>query len=121
MKEVYILCKPEEVEKVQKDLDSISQETKDKAEFHIITDINEIPEEKRAQLEVINLDEKYKEPQPIDTYTFHKLPEVRIEEYIERDCTEFQKLSSFDRKVKNQARQRLEKQALKYQNRHYKK
>lgn len=35
--------------------------------------------------------------------------------------TEFQKLSSFNRKEKNQARKKLEHQALKYQNKHWKK
>lgn len=35
--------------------------------------------------------------------------------------TEFQKLSSFNRKEKNQARRKLEHQALKYQNKHWKK
>lgn len=35
--------------------------------------------------------------------------------------TEFQKLSSFNRKEKNQARRKLEHHALKYQNRHWKK
>ena len=35
--------------------------------------------------------------------------------------TEFQKLSSFNRKEKNQVRKKLEHQALKYQNKHWKK
>lgn len=35
--------------------------------------------------------------------------------------TEFQKLSSFNRKEKNQARRKLEHRALKYQNKHWKK
>ena len=35
--------------------------------------------------------------------------------------TEFQKLSSFNRKEKNQARRKLEHQALKYRNKHWKK
>lgn len=55
------------------------------------------------------------------TYQYH-IPEVpNIEEFVEENKTEFQKLSSFNRKEKNQARQKLEHQALKYQNRHWKK
>lgn len=50
----------------------------------------------------------------------YHIPEVpNIEEFIEENKTEFQKLSSFNRKEKNQARRKLEHQALKYQNKHW--
>lgn len=56
-----------------------------------------------------------------EAHQYH-IPEVsNIEEFIEENKTEFQKLSSFDRKEKNQARKKLEHQALKYQNKHWKK
>ena len=52
----------------------------------------------------------------------YHIPEVpSIEEFVEENKTEFQKLSSFNRKEKNQARRKLEHQALKYQNKHWKK
>lgn len=59
-------------------------------------------------------------------YQYH-IPEIpnievpNIEKFVEENKTEFQKLSSFNRKEKNQARQKLEHQALKYQNKHWKK
>lgn len=50
------------------------------------------------------------------------IPEIpNIEEFVKENKTEFQKLSSFSRKEKNQARKKLEHQALKYQNKHWKK
>lgn len=52
----------------------------------------------------------------------HHIPEVsNIEEFVKENKTEFQKLSSFNRKEKNQARRKLEHRALKYQNKHWKK
>ena len=56
-----------------------------------------------------------------EAHQYH-MPEVpNIEEFVEENKTEFQKLSSFNRKEKNQARKKLEHQALKYQNKHWKK
>jgi DNA-directed RNA polymerase alpha subunit len=123
MKEIYILAKPEEVSKVE---NIINDKLKEIANIKIITDINEISEEHRKNLEIINLDEQKNNKQSdidFNTLTYHNIPASipTIEELTQGTKTEFQKLSSFDRKEKNQARKKLEHQALKYQNRHYKK
>ena len=123
MKEIYILAKPEEVSKVE---NIINDELKEIANIKIITDINEISKEHRKNLEIINLDEQKNNKQSdidFNTLTYHNIPASipTIEELTQGTKTEFQKLSSFDRKEKNQARKKLEHQALKYQNRHYKK
>lgn len=60
------------------------------------------------------------------THQYHieklEMPDVpSYEPELPYKQTEFQKLSSFNRKEKNQARRKLEHQALKYQNRHWKK
>ena len=133
-KEIYILVKPEEVERISEEV----KRYQDIADVKVITDINEIPQDKRKNLEIANIEdgtrkslkdvaldkiseEKFSEIVE-QYYTFHKMPEVpNIEEFVKENKTEFQKLSSFDRKEKNQARKRLEHQALKYQNKHYRK
>ena len=133
-KEIYILVKPEEVERINEEV----KRYQDIADVKVITDINEIPQDKRKNLEIANIengtrkslkdialdkmaDEKFSEIVE-QYYNFHKMPEVPdIEEFVKENKTEFQKLSSFDRKEKNQARKRLEHQALKYQNKHYRK
>jgi len=134
-KDIYILCKPEEVSKVE---NSITDELREIGNIKIVTTTLEIPQDKREVLEIADIedatrkslkdialdkmsDEKFREI--VDQYyTYHKMPEVpTVEELIKENKTEFQKLSSFDRKEKNQARKRLEHQALKYQNRHYRK
>lgn len=123
MKEIYILAKPEEVSKVE---NIINDELKEIANIKIVTDINEIPEEYRENLEIVSLDEQRNNKQSntdFNTLTYHRMPVSipTIEELTQGAKTEFQKLSSFDRKEKNQARKKLEHQALKYHNRHYKK
>ena len=111
MKEIYILVKPEEVERVNEEV----KKYQDVADVKVITNINEIPQNKKQKLEIANIEaEQY--------YPLYKMPEVpAVEELVKENKTEFQKLSSFDRKEKNQARKKLEHQALKCQNRHYKK
>ena len=123
MKEIYILAKPEEVSKVE---NIINDELKEIANIKIITDINEIPEEHRKNLEILSLDEQKNNKQSnvdFNILTYHKIPASipTIEDLTQGSKTEFHKLSSFDCKEKNQARKKLEHQALKYQNRHYKK
>ena len=133
-REIYILVKPEEVERINEEV----KKYQDVADVKVITEINEIPQDKRKNLEITNIengtrkslkdialdkmtDEKFTEIVE-QYYTFHKMPEVpAVEEFVKENKTEFQKLSSFDRKEKNQARKRLEHQALKYQNKHYRK
>lgn len=133
-REIYILVKPEEVERINEEV----KKYQDVADVKVITDINEIPRDKRKNLEIANIengtrkslkdialdkmaDEKFSEIVE-QYYNFHKMPEVPdIEEFVKENKTEFQKLSSFDHKEKNQARKRLEYQALKYQNKHYRK
>ena len=134
-KDIYILCKPEEVSKVE---NSITDELREIGNIKIVTTTLEIPQDKKEVLEIADIEdatrkslkdialdkmseEKFKEI--VDQYyTYHKMPEVPVvEELIKENKTEFQKLSSFDRKEKNQARKRLEHQALKYQNKHYRK
>lgn len=134
MKEIYILVKPEELERINEEV----KRYQDVADVKVITNINEIPQEKRKNLEIANIEDgtrKSLKDIALDKmseenfreiaeqyYNFHKMPEVPvIEELVVENKTEFQKLSSFDRKEKNQARKKLEHQALKYQNRHYKK
>ncbi len=134
-KDIYILCKPEEVSKVE---NSITDELKEMGNIKIITDINEIPQDKRENLKITHIEdgiqksmenialdkmseEKFREIAE-QYYNYYKMPEVpTVEELVKENKTEFQKLSSFDRKEKNQARKRLEHQALKYQNKHYRK
>lgn len=133
-KEIYILVKPEEVERVNEEV----KKYQDVADVKVITDINEIPHDKRQNLEIAYIEDgtrKSLEDIALDKmteekfseivehyYNFHKTPEVPdFEELVAENKTEFQKLSSFDRKEKNQARKRLEHQALKYQNKHYRK
>lgn len=133
-REIYILVKPEEVEHINEEV----KRYLDVADVKVITDINEIPQEKRKNLEIANIEngtrkslkdiamdkmtaEKFTEIAE-QYYNYYKMPEVpNIEEFVKENQTEFQKLSSFDRKEKNQARKRLEHQALKYQNKHYRK
>lgn len=133
-REIYILVKPEEVERINEEV----KKYQDVADVKVITDINEIPQDKRKNLEIASIGdvtrkslkdiamdkmtaEKFTEIVE-QYYTFHKTPEVpAVEEFVKENKTEFQKLSSFDRKEKNQARKRLEHQALKYQNKHYRK
>ena len=134
MKEIYILVKPEEAERINEEV----KRYRDIANVKVITDINEIPQEKRKKLEIANIEdgtrksvnsealdkmseEKFREIAE-QYYNFHKIPEVPdVEELFKENKTEFQKLSSFDRKEKNEARKKLEHQALKYRNKHYKK
>lgn len=133
-KEIYILVKPEEVERINEEI----KKYQDVADVKVITDINEIPQSKRENLEIANAkdgtrkslkdialdkmtEEKFSEIVK-QYYSLYKMPEVPVvEELVKENKTEFQKLSSFDRKEKNQARKRLEHQALKYQNKHYRK
>ena len=133
-RDIYILVKPEEVEHISEEV----KRYRDVADVKVITSINEIPQEKRKNLEIANIengtrkslkdvaldkmsDEKFSEIVE-HYYNFYKMPEVpHIEEFVKENKTEFQKLSSFDRKKKNQARKRIEHQALKYQNKHYRK
>lgn len=133
-REIYILVKPEEVERVSKE----TKKYQDVADVKIITSVNEIPQDKREVLEIADIEdatrkslkdiamdkmtaEKFTEIAE-QYYPLYKMPEVpAVEELVKENKTEFQKLSSFDRKEKNQARKRLEHQALKYQNKHYKK
>lgn len=133
-REIYILVKPEEVERINEEM----KKYQDVADVKVITDINEIPQDKRKNLEIASIGdgtrkslkdiamdkmtaEKFTEIVE-HYYNFHKMSEVpAVEEFVEENKTEFQKLSSFDRKEKNQARKRLEHQALKYQNKHYRK
>lgn len=134
-KDIYILCKPEEVSKVE---NSITDELREIGNIKIVTTTLEIPQDQREILEIADIEdatrkslsdialdkmtnEKFSEIVE-QYYTYHKMPEVpTVEELVKENKTEFQKLSSFDRKEKNQARKRLEHQALKYKNRHYKK
>lgn len=134
-KDIYILCKPEEVSKIE---NSITDELREIGNIKIVTTTLEIPQDKREILEIADIEdatrkslkdialdkiseEKFREIAE-QYYTYHKMPEVpAVEELVKENKTEFQKLSSFDRKEKNQARKRLEHQALKYKNRHYKK
>lgn len=134
-KDIYILCKPEEVSKVE---NSITDELKEMANIKIITNINEIPRDKRQNIEIANIEDGTRKSmisEALDKmseenfreiaeqyYPLYQIPEVpAVEELVKENKTEFQKLSSFDRKEKNQARKRLEHQALKYQNKHYRK
>lgn len=116
MKEIYILVKPEDVERINEEV----KRYQDIADVKIITDINEIPQGKRKNLEIAKIEDET--INSFNSKVYDKMPEFpNVEELFKENKTEFQKLSSFDRKEKNNARKKLEHQALKYQNKHYKK
>ena len=131
MDKIYILCKLNNVDSVNDLISTLKQQ----ADIEVITDISEIPEEKRNDVKMLVEDEISKtiSPQSLTNEYYNHMNEVLssmvcemtaaplIEEICNDNISEYHKLSSFDKKIKNQARQKLEKQALKYQNRHYKK
>ena len=123
-------------QKVQELVDKILQEHPEYGEVTVIGDLSELPENVKtdADSKVISdfvgdlakhfedVVEKPSAEDLIRTYEKYCVPEVpNIEEFVKENNTEFQKLSSFNRKEKNQARKKLEHQALKYQNKHWKK
>ena len=108
-----IIIYNKEKQKVQELVDKILQEHPEYGEVRVISDLSELPED---VVEVPSAEAL------IWTYEKYCIPEVpNIEEFVKENKTEFQKLSSFNRKEKNQARKKLEHQALKYQNKHWKK
>ena len=52
-KEIYILVKPEEVERINEEV----KRYQDVADVKVITDINEIPQDKRKNLEIANIED----------------------------------------------------------------
>lgn len=136
--------------KVQELVDKILQEHPEYGEINVIGDISELPEDLKISKVVDantgmvisdlvgditkHLDDVVEMPSTEEliqafekAYQYHipeklKMPDVpTYEPEHPYKQTEFQKLSSFNRKEKNQARKKLEHQALKYQNKHWKK
>lgn len=146
-----IIIYNKEKQQVQQLVDKILQEHPEYGEVMVIGDLSELPEDLKISevvdtatgvripepdSKVISelVDDMTKRLEDVDgmsaedlirtyekAHQYH-IPEVpSIEEFVEENKTEFQKLSSFNRKEKNQARRKLEHQALKYQNKHWKK
>lgn len=123
-----IIIYNKEKQKVQELVDKILQEHPEYGEVMVIGDLSELPEGLKIS-EVVDTATGVRIPEPdskviselVGTMTKHLEEVPSIEEFVEENKTEFQKLSSFNRKEKNQARRKLEHQALKYQNKHWKK
>lgn len=145
-----IIIYNKEKEKVQELVDKILQEHPEYGEVTVIGDLSELPENIKIS-EVVDantgmvisdlvsditkhLDDVVGMPSTEELFqAFEKAYQYHIPEKLEMSDaptyepehpykqTEFQKLSSFNRKEKNQARKKLEHQALKYQNKHWKK
>lgn len=130
-----IIIYNKENQKVQGLVDKILQEHPEYGEVRVISDLSELPENIKISELVdtatgvhIPIEDVIEKPSAEDLIGVYKeaheyhIPKVpNIEEFVEENKTEFQKLSSFDRKEKNKARRKLEHQALKYQNKHWKK
>lgn len=138
-------------QKVQELVDKILQEHPEYGEVKVIGDLSELPKDlkisevvdtatgvriqepdskvisdlvddmtkREDEVEMTSADDLIRAYEKAHQYHMPEVP--NIEEFVEENKTEFQKLSSFNRKEKNQARRKLEHQALKYQNRHWKK
>ena len=145
-----IIIYDKEKQKVQELVDKIQQEHPEYGEIKVIGDLSELPEGLKIS-EVADTDTGKTISNLVGDTTkhledvvempsteeliqaFEKAYQYHIPEKLEMPDvptyepehpykqTEFQKLSSFNRKEKNQARQKLEHQALKYQNKHWKK
>ena len=86
----------------------------------VISDlVDDMTKRLEDEVEMSSADDLIRAYEKAHQYHIQEVP--NIEEFVEENKTEFQKLSSFNRKEKNQARKKLEHQALKYQNRHWKK
>lgn len=136
-----IIIYNKEKQKVQELVDKILQEHPEYGEVRVISDLSELPEDVKtdADSKVISdfvgdlakhFEDVVEKPSAEDLirahvetyYNTYYIPEVpNIEEFVKENKTDFQKLSSFNRKEKNQARKKLEHQALKYRNKHWKK
>ena len=139
-----IIIYDKEKQKVQELVDKIQQEHPEYGEIKVIGDLSELPEglkisevavtdtgktisnlvgdlTKRLEdaVEMTSAEDLIRAYEEAHEYHIPEVP--NIEEFVKENKTEFQKLSSFNRKEKNQARQKLEHQALKYQNKHWKK
>lgn len=115
-----IIIYNKEKQKVQELVDKILQEHPEYGEVRVISDLSELPEDVVEVPSAEDLIRAYEAAH--NYYNTYYIPEVpNIEEFVEENKTEFLKLSSFNRKEKNQARKKLEHQALKYQNKHWKK
>lgn len=137
-------------QKVQELVDKILQKHPEYGEINVIGDISELPEDLKISKVVDantgmvisdlvgditkHLEDVVEMPSAEELIqAFEKAYQYHIPEKLEMPDaptyepehpykqTEFQKLSSFNRKEKNQARKKLEHQALKYQNKHWKK
>lgn len=137
-------------QKVQELVDKILQDHPEYGEVKVISDISELPEDLKISkvvdadtgkvisdlvgditkhledvVEIPSAEELIREFENAYRYYIPEklmpaIPTYEPEPELEHR-TEFQKLSSFNRKEKNQARKKLEHQALKYQNKHWKK
>lgn len=126
-------------QKAEKMAEILTREHPDIGKVNVITDLSELTDcisdeislcdfTKHVEFDlaedgIILADEIYRrikeQPASIPFVPNFEIPQV--EHFIESTKTEYQKLSGFDRKEKNQARRRLERQALNYQNKHWKK
>ena len=145
MKDIYILAKPEEVERVER---LITPNFHSIANIKVISDINGIPAEHHEKLEVVMTEpndsvesefiKKVQDKFDENEYTqdlIEKVNESMQKHFKEIESSmryydiptydnggsDYHKLSGFNNKEKNKTRRKIEHQALKYQNRHWKK
>lgn len=133
-----IIIYNKEKQKVQELVDKILQEHPEYGEVTVISDLNELPQNIKISKVVDTATGMcIQDPNTMSTTDlvreFEKACQYHVPEKLEMPDvptyepeypykqTEFQKLSSFNRKEKNQARRKLEHQALKYQNKHWRK
>lgn len=146
-----IIIYDKDKQKVQELVDKILQEHPEYGEVKVISDISELPEDLKISkvvnadtgkvigglvgditkhledvVEMPSTEELIQAFEKAYRYHIPEKPEMPAIPTYEPELelehrTEFQKLSSFNRKEKNQARKKLEHQALKYQNKHWKK
>lgn len=101
---IYIVTNSKNAEQIREIIDKFPDD-----EVKVVNSIDEVPEGARS------LD--YVDPIP-----YLKPPVVDIaDSLLSSQDSEYSKLCSFDSKTKNKARKKIEHQALKYINKHYKK
>jgi len=100
---IYIVTNSKNAEQIREIIDKFPDD-----EVKVVNSIDEVPEGARS------LD--YADPIP-----YHKPPVFDIDALIATNDSEYSKLCSLDNKAKNKARRKIERQALKYINKHYKK
>lgn len=109
---IYIVTNSKNAEQIREIIDKFPDD-----EVKVVDSIDEVPKDVREWVEVSEEHNSFPDPIP-----YLKPPVVDIvDSLLPSQDLEYSKLCSFDNKAKNKARRKIEHQALKYINKHYKK